>query len=517
MSEHVALYRKWRPKTFSDVVGQEHVTKTLRNEIISGSLGHAFLFCGSRGTGKTSTARILSRAVNCTSPVEGNPCNECESCKGILSGEIMDITELDAASNNGVENIRELRADARFSAASAKVKVYIIDEVHMLSQGAFNALLKLLEEPPAGVLFILATTETQKVPLTIISRCQRFDFKRITARDIAGRLLFVAGKEEISLTDGAAQLIARTADGALRDALGLLEQCSSAADGCVTEKTVSDVLGLTEKTFLYRVVRRIAEGDTAEALSLTDSFIASGKSPARFIESFIDYFSALLRYRVSKSAFEDYTEAEREELMLASNELTLERMLYAVETLTKTAQSIKAASSGRVLLDTAVIKLCLPEYAEGEGSLALRVAELERCMEKGVAFKREDEGEKNAPSSEVKKKKAPKPLTGQFKEIEDKWKEICRGTDNLRLLIALEKSRIREDGGALVLTFDDTDKIMLDILSGEETKLALADLVEEHTGIRPEIKLRLESYYEQEGDLPLEDDPMDTIDFGDEQ
>ncbi len=513
MSEHIALYRKWRPLTFSDVVGQEHVTRTLENEIMSGNTGHAFLFCGGRGTGKTTTARILSRALNCSSPVNGNPCNECESCKGILSGEIMDITEIDAASNNGVENIRDLRADARFAAASAKYKVYIIDEVHMLSQGAFNALLKLLEEPPSGVVFILATTETHKVPLTIISRCQRFDFKRITAPDIASRILFVSGEENIKITEGAANLIARAADGALRDALGLLDQCRAASDGEIDEKTVSDILGLTEKTFLYRVVRRIAEGDTAEVLSLADEFISSGKSPARFIESFTDYFSSLLRYKVSKTAFSDYSESEKEELMLAADVMTAERMIYALDTLTKTAQSLKFMPSGRVLLDTALIKLCLPEYSEGEGTLALRVAELEKKMAAGFTAKEPSEPEKKKEPPKEKKKV---PLTGKFKEIEDKWKEICASTDNLRLLIALEKCSIREDSGALVLTFDDTDSIMIDILDDEKTKETLSELIEEHTGVRPEIKLQLESFYEGEK-TEDENDPLNSLDLSDDE
>lgn len=514
MSEHIALYRKWRPLTFSDVVGQEHVTRTLENEIMSGNTGHAFLFCGGRGTGKTTTARILSRALNCTSPVNGNPCNECESCKGILSGEIMDITEIDAASNNGVENIRDLRSDARFAAASSKYKVYIIDEVHMLSQGAFNALLKLLEEPPSGVVFILATTETHKVPLTIISRCQRFDFKRITARDIASRILYVSGEENIKITEGAANMIARAADGALRDALGLLDQCRAASDGEIDEKTVSEILGLTEKTFLYRVVRRIAEGDAGEVLSLTDEFISSGKSPARFIESFIDYFSSLLRYRVSKTAFSDYSDSEKEEIMLASDVMTTERMIYALDTLTKTAQSLKFMPSGRVLLDTAMIKLCLPEYAEGEGALALRVAELEKKLESGIVSPKATPEEKKAAPAPKEKKKVP--LTGEFKEIEDKWKEICSSTDNLRLLIALEKCNIREDSGALVLTFDDTDSIMLDILNDDKTMETLSELIEEHTGVRPEIKLRLESYYEGEKEED-ESDPLNSVDLSDDE
>ena len=426
----------------------------------------------------------------------------------------MDITEIDAASNNGVENIRDLRSDARFAAASSKYKVYIIDEVHMLSQGAFNALLKLLEEPPSGVVFILATTETHKVPLTIISRCQRFDFKRITARDIASRILYVSGEENIKITEGAANMIARAADGALRDALGLLDQCRAASDGEIDEKTVSEILGLTEKTFLYRVVRRIAEGDAGEVLSLTDEFISSGKSPARFIESFIDYFSSLLRYRVSKTAFSDYSDSEKEEIMLASDVMTTERMIYALDTLTKTAQSLKFMPSGRVLLDTAMIKLCLPEYAEGEGALALRVAELEKKLESGIVSPKAAPEEKKAAPAPKEKKKVP--LTGEFKEIEDKWKEICSSTDNLRLLIALEKCNIREDSGELVLTFDDTDSIMLDILNDDKTMETLSELIEEHTGVRPEIKLRLESYYEDEKGED-ESDPLNSVDLSEDE
>lgn len=510
MSEHIALYRKWRPMTFSDVVGQEHVTKTLKNEIVSGSIGHAFLFCGGRGTGKTSTARILSRALNCSSPKDGNPCNECDACRGILSGEIMDITEIDAASNNGVDNIRDLRADARFAAASLKYKVYIIDEVHMLSPGAFNALLKLLEEPPEGVVFILATTETKKVPLTIISRCQRFDFKRITANDITSRLLYVSEKEDIKITEGAARLIARGADGALRDALGLLDQCSAASGKNVDEKLVTLMLGLTEKTFLYKVVRRIAKGDTAEALSLSDEFIASGKSPSKFIDSFIDYFSTLLRYKTSKTVFSDYTESEKEEIALVSDEMTKERMIYCIETLVSAASSLKYTASGRVLLDTALIKMCNPSYAEGSEALEMRVAELERKIESGSFASRPTKQSEKKPEERKAVKKAVKPLTGDFKAVEDSWSTICHDTDNLRLLIALERCHIRSEGGALVITFDDTDSIMIDILDDEGTKNILSDLIEKHTGLRPEIKIRLESYYDNE-EIDDENDPLNSV------
>lgn len=265
---------------------------------------------------------------------------------------------------------------------------------------------------------------------------------------------------------------------------------------------------------MYRVVRRIAEGDAGEVLSLTDEFISSGKSPARFIESFIDYFSSLLRYRVSKTAFSDYSDSEKEEIMLASDVMTTERMIYALDTLTKTAQSLKFMPSGRVLLDTAMIKLCLPEYAEGEGALALRVAELEKKLESGIVSPKAAPEEKKAAPAPKEKKKVP--LTGKFKEIEDKWKEICSSTDNLRLLIALEKCNIREDSGELVLTFDDTDSIMLDILNDDKTMETLSELIEEHTGVHPEIKLRLESYYEDEKEED-EADPLNSVDFSEDE
>ena len=383
MSEHIALYRKWRPLTFSDVIGQEHITRTLQNEVVSGKTGHAFLFCGGRGTGKTSTARILSRALNCLSPVDGNPCNECSACKGILSGEIMDIIEIDAASNNGVDNIRDLRSEARFAAAEAKCKVYIIDEVHMLSGGAFNALLKLLEEPPEGVIFILATTETHKVPATILSRCQRFDFRRITADDIARRVVYVAREENINIEEGAAHLIARSADGALRDALSLLDQCSAISES-ITEDGVYSLLGLTEKNFLYRTVRSIATNDAKRTLSMVDEFLAAGKSAAKFIDSLTDYFTTLLRYSVSETVFSDYTDEEKDEFRLASTEMTKERMMFCIDTLIKTASNLRFMTNDRVMLDIAVIKMCNPMYAEGEDAVILRISELEKKIASGI-------------------------------------------------------------------------------------------------------------------------------------
>lgn len=516
MSEHIALYRKWRPLTFSDVIGQEHITRTLQNEVVSGKTGHAFLFCGGRGTGKTSTARILSRALNCLSPVDGNPCNECSACKGILSGEIMDIIEIDAASNNGVDNIRDLRSEARFAAAEAKCKVYIIDEVHMLSGGAFNALLKLLEEPPEGVIFILATTETHKVPATILSRCQRFDFRRITADDIARRVVHVAREENINIEEGAAHLIARSADGALRDALSLLDQCSAISES-ITEDGVYSLLGLTEKNFLYRTVRSIATNDAKRTLSMVDEFLAAGKSAAKFIDSLTDYFTTLLRYSVSETVFSDYTDEEKEEFRLASTEMTKERMMFCIDTLIKTASNLRFMTNDRVMLDIAIIKMCNPTYAEGEDAVILRLSELEKKIASGITVSSPPENTISDGGAvpkkalhKVKQVRKIEPTSEDIKIISDKWRDICKDTKNIQLLIALERSTIREDEGALVLLFDDTDKIMIDILSGEETKTALIELIEKHTGFTPKIITRLASYYEDEV-LIEDDDPLNLI------
>ncbi|MDP4134243.1 MAG: DNA polymerase III subunit gamma/tau, partial [Bacillota bacterium] len=445
MSNHMALYRKWRPMTFDDVVGQEYVTKTLKNEVVTGKISHAFLFCGGRGTGKTSTARILSRALNCTSPENGNPCNKCETCKGILSGEILDIIEIVAASNNGVDNIRELRDEARFCAANAKYKVYIIDEVHMLSTGAFNALLKLLEEPPEGVIFILATTETHKVPLTILSRCQRFDFRRITTDDIASRLLYVAKQEGIKIDDESIRLVAKSSDGALRDALGFLEQLS-ALDSDIKPRDVYNLLGITEKTFLYQTTRAIALNDIKRALSMLDEYLSQGKNAANFIDSMTEYFRSLLMCQLTDAVFSEYTKEELEELCLASSEMSSSKLIYCIEILTKTASTLKYMTNDRVMLDVAIIKMCTPGYSQDPEAMDVRIAELERKIANGnlgSANTQESTPLETLPQEQSKTlqkklEKIHKPTSEEFKRIEEKWPEICRATKNIKLMIALE-------------------------------------------------------------------------------
>ena len=294
-----ALYRKWRPQTFADVIGQQHITDTLRAQLRSGRLSHAYLFTGTRGTGKTTCAKILARAVNCEHPVNGDPCNECAACRGILDGSVLDVTEIDAASNNGVDNIRDLRDETRYTPAQVKKRVFIIDEVHMLSIGAFNALLKTLEEPPEHVLFILATTELHKVPATILSRCQRFDFRRIGAEDIARRLLDVAAGEGIELTEGAARLIARLADGAMRDALSMLDR--AAAAGAVDEQTVTAALGVLGQDDGIRLAEHLKTGDLAAAIALIDDYYNAGRDLAAVYDQMLGLIRDALLVKTSKT------------------------------------------------------------------------------------------------------------------------------------------------------------------------------------------------------------------------
>ena len=312
-----ALYRKWRPRTFSDVSGQEPVTTALKNELKTGRLSHAYLFTGCRGTGKTTCAKILAKAVNCAHPVDGDPCNECAVCRGIDDGSVLDVAEIDAASNNGVDSIRDLRDEVAFTPVSGKYRVYIIDEVHMLSAGAFNALLKTLEEPPAHVIFILATTEVHKLPATILSRCQRFDFGRIRPEDIAARIHYVAGEEGLTVTEDAAMLLARLADGALRDALSLLDQCASVARH-IDMDTVTTVTGMAGQDVLAELTDCVAAQDAAAALALVDRLYRSSKDMERLCAEWVTYMRNLMIL---------HTVAEPSELVVAAPQ-ELEQMRF---------------------------------------------------------------------------------------------------------------------------------------------------------------------------------------------
>ena len=374
-----ALYRKWRPKTFSDVYGQPHVTRTLQSQLESGRISHAYLFTGSRGTGKTTCAKILSKAVNCLNPVDGNPCNECEICKGIDNGSILDVIEIDAASNNGVDNIRDLREEANFTPVNAKYRVYIIDEVHMLSIGAFNALLKTLEEPPSHVIFILATTVIHKLPATILSRCQRFDFKRISPEDITARLVYVSEKENVTLTENAAALIARIADGGMRDALSLLDRCF-AMGNYIDEDAVSSAAGIAGTVHLFSFSEFIAKGNFTEALKLVSRLHNESCDIDSLCTELTLHFRNLMVAKTVKECegLIVCSKDELEKIKSRAAEIKLSKILSCIEILEKAAANIKNAVNKKIQLEAAVIKMCSPaSSADINEELEERIASLE--------------------------------------------------------------------------------------------------------------------------------------------
>lgn len=379
------LYRKYRPKVFSDVYGQDHVTSTLKNEIKNGRVSHAYLFTGSRGTGKTTCAKILAKAVNCEHNIDGEPCNECEVCKGLDNGSIYDVVEIDAASNNGVDNIRELRDETNYAPSRGKYRVYIIDEVHMLSTGAFNALLKTLEEPPAHVIFILATTEVHKLPATILSRCQRFDFKRIQPETMAVRLKEVAGLEGLSLDDDAAVLIARIADGALRDGLSILDQCAGRSKE-INSDLVSEVAGLAGREAMYKLSDCIANSDSNTAMSIISDLYQNSFDMERLCVEMINHFRNFLVAKTVRKSRELIicTDDEYNTILEASKEFTVESIVFALDLFQNTLVTIKGGASARIEVEMAFIKLCEPKMDESIASLLDRISKLENSVKNGI-------------------------------------------------------------------------------------------------------------------------------------
>lgn len=403
------LYRKYRPKVFSDVYGQDHVTSTLKNEIKNGRVSHAYLFTGSRGTGKTTCAKILAKAVNCEHNVDGEPCNECEVCKGLDNGSIYDVVEIDAASNNGVDNIRELRDETNYAPSRGKYRVYIIDEVHMLSTGAFNALLKTLEEPPAHVIFILATTEVHKLPATILSRCQRFDFKRIQPETMAVRLKEVAGLEGLGLDDDAAVLIARIADGALRDGLSILDQCAGRSKE-INSDLVSEVAGLAGREAMYKLSDCIANSDSNTAMSIISDLYQNSFDMERLCVEMINHFRNFLVAKTVRKSRELIicTDDEYNTILEASKEFTVESIVFALDLFQNTLVTIKGGASARIEVEMAFIKLCEPRMDESIASLLDRVSKLENAIKSGVKVQATQTAV-SAPKEEYIPKDEPKP------------------------------------------------------------------------------------------------------------
>lgn len=354
---YTALYRKFRPLRFDEIVGQEHITKTLKNQIMAGRVGHAYLFNGGRGTGKTSAAKVLARAVNCLNPQDGEPCNECEICKAALAGSLTDIVEMDAASNNSVEDIRSIREEVNFLPTLAKYRVYIIDEVHMLSTGAFNALLKTLEEPPEHVKFILATTEPQKLPATILSRCQRFDFKKISDENIMKRLEYVAKESNIQITKEALHLIAILSEGAMRDALSILERCLQDGESNINEDKIKDLVGIPKLTYIHAIVKAFLEYNVEEAIKAVDDVLKEGKDLNNLLWEIIKYVKDILVFKATGN-LDIYSTEEKEEIKKLAEKVDKERLLYIITDLSKLENDMKWSSQKSILFQVEIIKLC---------------------------------------------------------------------------------------------------------------------------------------------------------------
>ncbi len=442
MSAYQALYRKYRPQTFDDVSGQLAVTQTLKTQIISGRLSHAYLFTGSRGTGKTSCAKILAKAVNCLHPDNGNPCNCCEACRAIDSGSCMDVLEIDAASNNGVDNVRDLRDDAIYTPSQVKMRVYIIDEVHMLSISAFNALLKIIEEPPEHLLFILATTELHKVPATILSRCQRFAFRRISQEDIAARLQYVAYQENIDLDDGAARVLARLADGGMRDGLSLLDQCASATTGELTAERVYACLGIAGEQKCGELMGYIAAHDTKSALSLFNRLYAEGKDLGALLDEMACLTRDLLVLKTAGNAGITMLSgvASDQETLALTKALGSGELVRIMERIQTTLASFTRSASRRMDAELCIVELCQPELSLDVQSVNARLTRLEEQLISGAfvpakpatAAKVEAEPEEERPPFPDDADIPPEPGDVPAAPQQDDtpvgfWSELCGG------------------------------------------------------------------------------------------
>ena len=378
---YTALYRKFRPLTFSEMVGQEHITRTIRNQIVANRVGHAYLFNGGRGTGKTSAAKILARAINCLNPKDGEPCNECEICKGAINGSLTDIVEMDAASNNSVEDIRSIREEVNFLPTKAKYRVYIIDEVHMLSTGAFNALLKTLEEPPEHVKFILATTEPQKLPATILSRCQRFDFKRISNEDIIKRLKIVCNESNIEITDGALNIIAVLSEGAMRDALSILERCIQDGENKIDEDKIKDLVGIPKITFVHSITNAILEYNVDEALKNVEEVLDDGKDITNLLWEIVKYIKDILVYKAS-GKLDLYSDEELNQIKEISEKVSKEKLIDLVYQLSELENSIKWSTQKNIMFQAGIIRLC-SKQAEVNSNIEERVDKIEKYLKSG--------------------------------------------------------------------------------------------------------------------------------------
>ena len=489
---YTALYRKFRPGEFGDVKGQDHISTTLQNQIRAGRIGHAYLFCGTRGTGKTSVAKIFAKAVNCQNPIEGSPCGECEMCKAIQAGTSMNVIEIDAASNNGVDNIREIREEVAYRPTEGKYKVYIIDEVHMLSIGAFNALLKTLEEPPEYVIFILATTEVHKIPITILSRCQRYDFKRISIDTIADRLTGLMEKEQIEVEERAIRYIAKVADGSMRDALSLLDQCIAFYLGeALTYDHVLEVLGAVDTSVFSRMLRQMIKRDISALLKTLDELVMQGRELTQLTTDFTWYLRNLLLAKSSDN-MEDVLDVSTENLMQLKEEAQMienDMLLRYIRIFSELSNQLKYATQKRVLLEVTLIKLCKPEMEIKEDSLLDRIRAVEQQLEKGIAVQMQPTPMRQAQVEETPKKvELTKALTADVQAVVKNFNSIRNEASGF-LKVSLKKARLSVGNqDQLLLVFED--EMQEKFVNTPEHMEELRNIIEEKIGKTIDIETK---------------------------
>lgn len=496
---YTALYRKFRPSGFEDVKGQDHIVTTLKNQIKADRIGHAYLFCGTRGTGKTSIAKIFAKSVNCEHPVDGSPCNECRSCKTIAAGASMNVIEIDAASNNGVDNIREIRDEVQYSPTEGKFKVYIIDEVHMLSIGAFNALLKTLEEPPAYVIFVLATTEAHKIPITILSRCQRYDFKRITIETITDRLKSLMDLEQVEVDDRALRYIAKAGDGSLRDALSLLDQCIAFyIDQRLTYDNVLEVLGAVDTEVFSKLLRNVISGDIIKCMEQLEDMIMLGRDLSQFVTDFTWYLRNLLLVKTSDH-LEDVIDASSERMEALKEEaemISVDTLMRYIRIFSELSNQIKYASQKRVLIEIAIIKLARPAMETDVNAILDRLSTIERQLENGVVMStnqttqtqiHSESGQQN--SVQRKKPELEAAVPEDVQEAVNRFRKI-EGKLTGPVKMYLRGVRFSAGGeNRLVLVFQDP--IGYEYVNKPGNKELLENLVSDEVGKKIEIDMKL--------------------------
>ena len=493
---YTALYRKFRPDEFEDVKGQDAIVRTLKNQINADRIGHAYLFCGTRGTGKTTVAKIFAKAVNCEHPVDGSPCGECAMCKSIAAGTSMNVIEIDAASNNGVDNIREIREEVTYRPTEGKYKVYIIDEVHMLSIGAFNALLKTLEEPPEYVIFILATTEAHKIPITILSRCQRYDFKRIARTTIVDRLRELMDEEQVEVEDKALRYIAQKGDGSMRDALSLLDQCIAFYLGeKLTYEHVLDVLGAVDTDEFSKLLREVLDGDVTQVILHLENMIMQGRDLTQLVNDFTWYLRNLLLLKSSDN-MEDVLDVSAENLEQLKEEAAMVRddtLMRYIRIFSELQNQIKYAGSKRVMLEVALIKLCRPAMDQNKDALLDRIRAIEKQLEEGAW--EAPVRERIVYASDAKEAGEPKPKPELPQALNEDVKAVAK---DFRMIINeaspmlrtyLKKARLSAgEGNRLLIVLPD--ELSASAVATPEHKEEIQSLIEQKIGKKVEIDVR---------------------------